>query len=58
VAERFAGGRATRLERWAIRKVLRMLGRWSANDRGSAELACYGLHVAATRLHSVAQRAA
>ena len=58
VADQFTNDRASRLERWAIRKVLRMLGRWSAGDQGSAELACYGLHVAATRLHHVSTAAA
>ncbi len=58
VGERFSSCRPRRWERWALRAVLRMLARFSSRDSGSSELACFGLHVAATRLDDVIQAAA
>jgi SAM-dependent methyltransferase len=58
VASQYAGGRARFWERWAMRAVLRLLGRFSRHDCGSHELGCYGLHVVATRLKHAAQAAA
>ena len=48
VAERHSG-KLTWLDRLGLRLLLRTLNRLSAADRGSAEFACFGLHVVATR---------
>ncbi|MBT0653027.1 class I SAM-dependent methyltransferase [Geomobilimonas luticola] len=49
VAERYANIRPTRLETYAVRLVLSMLGRFSARDKGSSELLHYGCLVLATK---------
>jgi ubiquinone/menaquinone biosynthesis C-methylase UbiE len=58
VAQRFTGSVQRRWERWAMRIVLRMLSRFSGLDTGSSELACFGLHIAATRLPPFARAVA
>ncbi|MFH0816511.1 MAG: methyltransferase domain-containing protein [Methanobacteriota archaeon] len=47
---KYAGGAAqTRMERWAMRKVVEMVGRASECDSGSQEVLCYGYHVLAVK---------
>jgi SAM-dependent methyltransferase len=58
VADRYANSGIRKWERWAMRMVLRMLARFSRQDRGSSELACFGLHILATRLDPAIQAAA
>jgi SAM-dependent methyltransferase len=47
VSQRYSVWDASRIERWAIRLILNMLGRLSKNDRGSGEFLCFGYHVRA-----------
>ncbi len=49
MSERYAKGRPSRLEFYAMHFVLRMLQRFSKQDGGSSELLCYGYHVRALR---------
>ncbi len=58
MAERYADGRPSRWNRWLLRGVLRLLDRLSQADRGSAESACFGLHVVATKLSPAQLKAA
>jgi SAM-dependent methyltransferase len=50
VAEQYGAAGPRRHERWAMKLVLRMLGRLSDRARGSSDLLCYGLHVRATKV--------
>lgn len=52
VAERYAGLGVEPGERKSLEDVLRMLGRFSAKDRGSNELLCFGYHVLAEKTSS------
>lgn len=54
VGQRYAPPGLRRYERWAIKVVLAALSRLSRRDRASQELACFGLHVRATKLGDVA----
>lgn len=49
VAEQYAENGMNRLERYAMRFVLKMLERFSRRDRGSSELLCFGYHVLARK---------
>jgi SAM-dependent methyltransferase len=49
VARRYATTRPTWCERLAMGATLRMMGRVSQQDKGSAELLCYGYHVHAVK---------
>ena len=49
VADRYSSDRPSKLERYAIRSILRMLQRFSVKDTGSDELLCFGYHVLAKR---------
>ncbi len=49
VADRYAGSQVTPQEFSAMQQVLQMLERFSGEDSGSEELACFGLQVIATR---------
>jgi ubiquinone/menaquinone biosynthesis C-methylase UbiE len=49
MAERYSAVRLPFYERGLLRLTLRLLARLSRRDAGSAETACYGLHVRATR---------
>lgn len=57
IAHRYAHQLPGRLERWAIRLVLKSLERFSKRDKGSSELLCFGCHVRAVKRVAV-QRAA
>ena len=50
IGTRFSQGRLRFYERWALKIVLAGLARLSSHDQGSHDLACFGLHVRATRL--------
>lgn len=49
IGERYATSSPSRLERVALRFALQMLERFSARDRGSEELLCFGYHVLARK---------
>jgi len=49
VSERYCDSRPSRIERYALNSVMRMLARYSARDRKSEELLCFGYHVLATK---------
>jgi SAM-dependent methyltransferase len=49
IGERYASSSPSRIERVALRVVLRMLQRFSSRDRKSDELLCFGYHVLATK---------
>jgi SAM-dependent methyltransferase len=49
MARTYAGLRPTRVERLALRRVLKTLSGWSAHGRSSAEMLCYGWQVRARR---------
>ena len=54
LAERYSGVRLAWYERGVLRLALGLLARLSRRDTGSAETACYGWHVRATRLDGCA----
>lgn len=58
MGKRYAPPGLRRYERWALKLVLAALARLSHGDQGSQELACYGLHVRATKLAPAASQAA
>jgi len=49
VGDRYANLRTSRIERFSLRVILRMLEHFSECDSGSSELLCFGYHVLATR---------
>ena len=49
MAKRYCDDYPHRWERWLMRALLRMLGRFAARDSTSHELLCYGLQVVAER---------
>lgn len=53
VADRYASSQVTPKEFSAMQQVLQMLERFSGEDSGSEELACFGLHVIATRQETI-----
>jgi len=57
IVHRYTGGIPTKLERMAIRVLLKALERFSANDRGSSELLYFGCHIHAVK-RAPAQRQA
>lgn len=50
ISLRYSNSRPNLLERLALRLVLRMLHRFSGNDKGSSELLCFGFHVLAKKI--------
>ena len=55
VAHQYTGSKVRYLEKQAIKIVLSMLSRLSTQDKGSSELACFGLQVEATRCPKISQ---
>jgi SAM-dependent methyltransferase len=49
IGDRYSDARPTWIERHALRAVMGMLARFSARDRKSEELLCFGYHVLATK---------
>jgi SAM-dependent methyltransferase len=49
IGERYASSSPSRLERVALRFAIQMLERFSAHDRNSDELLCFGYHVLAKK---------
>lgn len=47
--DKYASQKASLIERFAIKVVLKMLERFSKNDKQSDELLCFGYHVMATK---------
>jgi len=50
MAEKYSGTKVKRYERWAMRIVQKLLRRLNQHDRGSDQLAAFGVQVLATRL--------
>lgn len=50
ISGEYSGGTPNRLERFALKCVLKMLERFSRKDQGSDELLCFGYHVLARKL--------
>jgi len=49
IGERYSGSSPSRIERYAVNRVMGMLARLSDRDRKSEELLCFGYHVLATK---------
>jgi SAM-dependent methyltransferase len=49
VGERYSGSGPSRIERYAVSRVMGMLARLSDLDQKSEELLCFGYHVLATK---------
>lgn len=49
MADKYASQKASRIERLAMRIILRMLKRFSSNDSTSDEVLCFGYHVIAKK---------
>ncbi len=45
ISGKYSNDSPTRIERYFLRVILKMLGRFSSKDHGSSELLCYGYHV-------------